>query len=101
MLARRLGPVQMDLTVKKRVVTQKIKRLNEKDAVTAATGLDEKLEQAGDSDEVARSVQAALQAVDTSGGGELPLMEFIVNPKSYAQTVENMFALAYLVSALK
>lgn len=91
------GPLQMDMTKKARKVSEKIKRMDPTKATTALVGLDTEAEKAGDSDEVSRAILDFLGAHLVSNedtDGRIPLMELLVNPHSYAQTVENLFGFA-------
>ncbi|ORZ40820.1 Nse4 C-terminal-domain-containing protein [Catenaria anguillulae PL171] len=98
-----MGP--MDVVVKKREVVKRAAREVAAKQIAKTRNITEHTQQASGSDSAqtrrfvrqTHQILMRLRNQDTENGGVVPLFEFILHPRSYAQTVENMFFVSFLI----
>eukprot|EP00039_Didymoeca_costata_P019569 m.338053 g.338053 ORF g.338053 m.338053 type:complete len:352 (+) comp18303_c0_seq1:32-1087(+) len=98
------GPLAMDVAKKARKVAEKMGKVTEEGAVKPNEGVDPELDKQGETDTIAQEINQILedQELDAFDDmGYMPLLQLVTNPKSYGQTVENLFYLSTLVSVGK
>jgi len=100
------GPLSMDVTKVVRRQAKRREKMDESLATKAEDGVDEEYEKNADTDIIIKEIVAFLEArfwkwYDDNDGpeyGTVPVAELIINPASYAQTVENLFYLSNAVT---
>ena len=94
------GPLEIELKVRKQAQRKKKARADESERNNPVDiSQDDILKDEQETERMIRVVKKCLMGAADENGGALPLLEFVVNPNSFSQTVENLYYFAFLVKA--
>lgn len=104
------GPLSMDVTKVVRKQSKRREKMDESKATKAEDGVDAEYEKNADTTSIVAEIVSVLEkrfwkwyesdasSEDVPEYGTVPMAQLIINPKSYAQTVENLFYLSNAVT---